>query len=96
MPDQAPSGIKVLDVGHYLADPYCTKQLADFGAQVVKVEKPDAGDPARRMGPFPNDEPSQQAIGLFYYPTLRLRNALLCVWEASKYEKGSTANKTPE
>ena len=67
MPDQALSGIKVLDVGHHIAGPYCTKLLADFGAQVIKVERPDAGDPARRMGPFPNDEPSQEASGLFFY-----------------------------
>ena len=67
MPDQALSGIKVLDVGHHIAGPYCTKLLADFGAQVVKVEKPDAGDPARRMGPFPHDDPNQEASGLFFY-----------------------------
>jgi len=67
MPDQALSGIKVLDVGHHIAGPYCTKLLADFGAQVIKVERPDAGDPARRMGPFPHDEPNQETSGLFFY-----------------------------
>jgi CoA:oxalate CoA-transferase len=67
MPDQALSNIKVLDVGHHIAGPYCTKLLADFGAQVIKVERPDAGDPARRMGPFPDDEPNQEASGLYLY-----------------------------
>ncbi len=67
MPDQALSGIKVLDIGHHIAGPYCTKLLADFGAQVIKVEKPGSGDPSRRMGPFPNDESDQEASALFFY-----------------------------
>ncbi|MFC1926767.1 CaiB/BaiF CoA transferase family protein [Chloroflexota bacterium] len=61
------SGIKVLDIGHYIAGPYCTKLLADFGAEVIKVERPDGGDPARRLGPFPDDKPDQEASGLFFY-----------------------------
>ena len=53
MPDQALSDVKVVDFTHYVAGPYCTKLLADYGADVVKVERPDGGDRARRMGPFP-------------------------------------------
>ena len=67
MPDQALSGIKVLDVSHHVAGPYCTKLMADMGAHVIKVERPDAGDPARRKGPFPHDNPNQDASGLFCY-----------------------------
>ena len=47
MPDQALSDIKVLDFSHYIAGPYCTKLLADMGADVVKVEPPGIGDPSR-------------------------------------------------
>jgi len=64
---QALSGIKVLDIGHYIAGPYCTKLLADFGTEVIKVEKPEGGDPARRLGPFPHDESNSEASILFSY-----------------------------
>ena len=46
------SGVKVVDLTHYFSGPYCTKLLATLGAEVVKVERPGAGDPMRLVGPF--------------------------------------------
>ena len=63
--DEALSDIKVLDFTHYTAGPYCTKLLADFGADVLKVERPDEGDPARHLGPFPHDQSHLEKSGLF-------------------------------
>jgi len=61
------SGVKVLDVSHYIAGPYCTKMLADYGAEVIKVERPTTGDGARNMAPFHKDEPHPEKSGLFLY-----------------------------
>jgi crotonobetainyl-CoA:carnitine CoA-transferase CaiB-like acyl-CoA transferase len=45
------SHIKVLDLSRILAGPWCTQNLADLGADVVKVERPNVGDDTRRWGP---------------------------------------------
>lgn len=42
----------MLEVGNYMAGPFCGMQLADLGADVVKVENPDGGDMSRQAGPF--------------------------------------------
>ncbi|MFQ5879519.1 MAG: CaiB/BaiF CoA transferase family protein [Dehalococcoidia bacterium] len=60
-------GLKVVDLSWYVAGPYCTKILAGLGAEVVKVERPGEGDPARRKGPFPDDVPHPERSGLFLF-----------------------------
>jgi crotonobetainyl-CoA:carnitine CoA-transferase CaiB-like acyl-CoA transferase len=51
-------GIRVLEVGNYMAGPFCGMQLADLGAEVIKVEPPDGGDQVRRMAPLLDGEGS--------------------------------------
>ncbi|MFM9370623.1 CaiB/BaiF CoA transferase family protein [Streptomyces sp. Da 82-17] len=53
-PDHVPApldGMKVVDLSKILAGPYVTMSLADLGADVIKVEHPDGGDPTRAWGP---------------------------------------------
>src|SRR2546427_2139029 len=45
------SDIRVLEMGQLLAGPFCGQLLGDFGAEVIKIEPPGAGDPMREWGP---------------------------------------------
>jgi crotonobetainyl-CoA:carnitine CoA-transferase CaiB-like acyl-CoA transferase len=46
------AGVRVLEVGAFMAAPFGTMQLADLGAEVIKIENPVGGDPVRDTGPF--------------------------------------------
>lgn len=59
--------LKVLDLSQWISGPFCTKLLADFGAEVIKIENPKGGDPLRRLGPFPGETSDPEKSGLFLY-----------------------------
>src|SRR5882672_6012398 len=42
------AGVRVIEIGQLIAGPFCAKTLADFGADVIKIEPPGAGDPLRK------------------------------------------------
>ena len=62
------AGLKVLDLSRVLAGPWCTQILGDLGADVVKVELPQAGDDTRHWGPpFLQDEDGQDTEQASYF-----------------------------
>jgi len=83
MGEQALTGLNVLDMGRGIAGPYCCKLLADYGAEVIKVEDPGVGDPARKVGPFPGDVPHPEASGLFNYLNANKRGITLNLQSAT-------------
>ena len=79
MPAGALEGIKVIELAENVSAPYCAKLFADFGADVIKVEHGEGGDPARAAGPFPGDVPDPEKSGLFHFLNTNKRSVRLNV-----------------
>ena len=76
MTSGALAGVKVIDLTHHIAGPYATKLLADFGADVLKIERP-GGDPGRRLPPFHHDDPHHEKSLPFLYLNTNKRSITL-------------------
>lgn len=67
MLDSALTGIKVIDLSRILAGPWCTQNLADLGADVIKVEHPERGDDTREWGPpYLEDAASGERMSAYF------------------------------
>lgn len=66
--NKALSNIRVLDLSRILAGPWCTQNLADLGAEVIKIERPDVGDDTRQWGPpwLPGVDEHQSSDSSYY------------------------------
>ncbi len=69
------AGLRVLELATEVAGPFAGKLLADFGAELIKVEPP-GGDQARRHGPFPDDVPDPEQSALFLHLNANKRSVV--------------------
>ena len=70
LPTRALEGVKVVDLSNFLAGPMCSMFLADFGADVIKVERPKSGDEIRHWGE------KKDGIGLYYKVVNRSKKSI--------------------
>ena len=71
------SGLRVLDLSHGIAGPFAARLLGDFGADVIKIEKPVTGDFARTLPPLKTDAPKPEQSLLFQYLNWNKRSVAL-------------------
>ena len=74
---KALEGVRVLDFTQVLAGPFCTMNLADFGAEVIKIEKPGVGDGSRIFGPFKNAQ-NHLVFSIQILPFVKQQQDLSC------------------
>ncbi|HXB84827.1 CoA transferase [Mycobacterium sp.] len=77
------TGIRIVELAESVAGEYCGKLLADFGAEVVKIERPDCGSPTRSMAPIIGDDGGPERSALFAYLNTNKRSVVLDVASAS-------------
>ncbi|MGO9929290.1 MAG: CaiB/BaiF CoA transferase family protein [Mycobacterium sp.] len=71
------TGIRVVELVESVAGEYCGKLLADFGAEVIKVEAPGRGSPTRAMTPIANDDAGCEGSALFAYLNTNKQSVVL-------------------
>ncbi len=69
--------VRIIDLTHMTAGPFGTRILGDYGADVIKIERPETGDPTRSMPPFHKDIPGPERSGLFLFLNTNKRSITL-------------------
>jgi crotonobetainyl-CoA:carnitine CoA-transferase CaiB-like acyl-CoA transferase len=72
MPDRPLAGLRVLDLGTFIAAPFCGTLLAEFGAEVIKIEVPGSGDSLRTLGE------ERDGVPLFWLQESRNKYTVTC------------------
>jgi crotonobetainyl-CoA:carnitine CoA-transferase CaiB-like acyl-CoA transferase len=86
MPFLALQEMRVIDISTGIAGPFCAKLLADYGAEVIKVEQPGRGDTSRYEGPFPNGVPHPEKSALFLHLNTSKKGVTLDIESAAGQE----------
>jgi crotonobetainyl-CoA:carnitine CoA-transferase CaiB-like acyl-CoA transferase len=81
------TGIRIVELAESVAGEYCGKLLADFGAEVIKIERPGSGSPTRAMAPIIGDGGGPERSALFAYLNTNKRSVGLDVTSADGIEK---------
>ena len=76
------AGVAVIEIADGVAGAFCSRTLADLGADTIKVEPPQ-GDPLRSHGPFPGDAPDSEASGLFRFLNANKRSVTIAAATAT-------------
>jgi crotonobetainyl-CoA:carnitine CoA-transferase CaiB-like acyl-CoA transferase len=76
------SGIRIVELAESVAGEYCGKLLADFGAEVIKIERPYSGSPTRAMAPVIGEGGGPERSALFAYLNTDKRSVVLDVGSA--------------
>ncbi|MEV0809922.1 CoA transferase [Micromonospora sp. NPDC050200] len=74
---QVLDGVRLIDLSRWVAGEYATKLFGDFGADVIKVEKPGEGSFTRRWGPFPGDVAHPERSALFLHLNTNKRSIVV-------------------
>ena len=86
-------GVRVLDLSRVLAGPFCAQNLADMGADVIKVERPGTGDDTRAWGPpYLRDAQGNDTTESAYYLSTN-RNKRSIAVDLSTPEGAATVKK---
>ena len=81
------TGIRVVELAESVAGEYCGKLLADFGAEVIKIEAPERGSPTRAMAPLVGDDDGREASAVFAYLNTNKRSVVLDITTAAGAER---------
>ena len=81
------TGIRIVELAESVAGEYCGKLLADFGAEVIKIERPDCGSPTRSMAPIIGGDGGPERSALFAYLNTNKRSFVLDVSCVADIEK---------
>ncbi len=70
------AGLKVIEMGTLIAGPFCGRLLAEFGAEVIKIESPGEGDPLRKWRKLHDAEGDGEATSLWWYAQSRNKKSV--------------------